>query len=76
MDIRDIADGAMGTALLLRAREVQTLLGLSRSKVYELMQAGELPTVRVGRAVRVPRDGLAAWLRRQSMVDGSGAHAD
>ncbi len=39
----------------LRASEVGTLLGLGRSTIFELLAAGELPTVRIGRAVRVPR---------------------
>jgi len=52
-------------ALLLRAREVAHLLGLGRSKVYEMMQTGELPTIRIGTAVRVPRSGLESWLTAQ-----------
>ena len=48
--------------LLLRAEEVARALGLGRSKVYELMATGNLPTVRIGRAVRVPADALRDWV--------------
>ena len=48
--------------MLLRAEDVQQALGLCRSKVYEMMASGELPTVRVGRAVRVPADRLRLWI--------------
>jgi len=54
-------------SLLLRADEVSRLTNLGRSKVYELMASGDLPVVRIGRAVRVPRAGLDAWIRRQTM---------
>lgn len=52
-------------SLLLRIPEVAAELRLARSSVYELIQAGELPVVRIGRAVRVPRAGLENWVERQ-----------
>ncbi len=52
--------------LLLRPMEVATLLGLGRSKVWSLIWAGELPVVRIGRAVRVPREALEAWVRSRT----------
>ncbi len=52
--------------LLLRATEVASLLNLGRSKVYELMAAGELPVVRIGGIVRVPRSELETWIRSKA----------
>jgi excisionase family DNA binding protein len=52
--------------ILLRAEQVALALGLGRSKVYELMQRGELPVVRIGRSVRVPAAALGEWVRRQT----------
>ena len=40
--------------VMLRPREVSAALGLSRSKTYSLIQAGEIRSIRVGRAIRVP----------------------
>ena len=51
------------SAILLRPTEVAELLGISRSKVFELLSSEELPTVRFGRVVRVPRDELEDWIR-------------
>lgn len=48
--------------LLLKPVEVAELLGVSRSKVFAMLAAGELPVVRLGRVVRVPRRDLEAWL--------------
>jgi excisionase family DNA binding protein len=48
--------------LLLRAGEVAKLLGLGRSTVFALLAAGELPVVRIGRSVRVPRAALERWI--------------
>ena len=42
---------------LLRAQDVAELLSVSRSFAYALMQSGQLPTVQLGRSVRVrPKD--------------------
>lgn len=51
------------TAILLKPMEVAELLGLSRSKVFEMIAAEELPVVRFGRVVRVPREELDSWIR-------------
>jgi prophage regulatory protein len=42
------------------------MLGLGRSKTYELVATGVLPAVRFGRSVRVPAEGLRQWLKEQS----------
>ena len=48
--------------VLLRANEVAKMLGLGRSKVYEMTKTGELPVLRVGTAVRVPKQELLKWI--------------
>ena len=48
--------------LLLEAVEVARLLCIGRTKVYELIARRSIPTVRVGRCVRVPASGLARWI--------------
>jgi len=42
---------------LLRPEDVAKILRISRSYVYSLLQTGELPAVRIGKACRVrPKD--------------------
>jgi excisionase family DNA binding protein len=47
---------------LLRAEQVARVLGIGRWKVFEMVARGELPVVRIGRLVRVPRPALARWI--------------
>jgi excisionase family DNA binding protein len=47
---------------LLRAREVGPVINSSTSMAYKLMAARVLPTVRIGRSVRVPERALEAWI--------------
>ncbi|MEW5989726.1 MAG: helix-turn-helix domain-containing protein [Chloroflexota bacterium] len=46
--------------------EVAAFLRISRAKAYAMAAAGDLPTVRMGRSVRVRRDRLDAWLDARS----------
>jgi excisionase family DNA binding protein len=57
--------------LLLRGREVAETLGISRALAYRWMQAGILPTVRVGRSVRVPQAGLLDWIERHTQGEAA-----
>jgi excisionase family DNA binding protein len=52
--------------LLLRPIEVAELLSISRTKAYELIAAGVLPSVRVGASVRVPAAQLRTWIETHS----------
>jgi excisionase family DNA binding protein len=42
--------------LLLTPIEAAEALGIGRSKLYELIQSGRLPSVRIGTCRRVPAD--------------------
>jgi excisionase family DNA binding protein len=48
--------------VLYTAAEVADMTGLSRGFIYGAMNRGELPTVRLGRAVRVKADSLTRWI--------------
>ena len=49
-------------ALLLDASEAAKLLSISRAKVCELANQGEIPSIRLGRSLRIPREPLIAWV--------------
>jgi excisionase family DNA binding protein len=50
---------------LLTVPEAARVLKLSRSQVYLLCQRREIPTITIGRSVRVPLRELEEWLRQQ-----------
>jgi excisionase family DNA binding protein len=58
----DDRSGRPRAPLLLKAGQVAQLLGLGRSTVFALLAAGELPVIRIGRSVRVPRVALEHWI--------------
>jgi excisionase family DNA binding protein len=53
-------------ALLLHVAEVAIILGMGRSKVYEMVSAGALPVVKIGTAVRVPKKALLEWIEKHT----------
>ncbi len=52
--------------VLLRAEEVGRILGVGRSTVCELIVRGQLPVVRIGRLVRMPRPALDRWIDQRT----------
>lgn len=51
--------------LLLRPAEVIETTGLSRSTIYALIASGVIPSIRIGRSVRVPADRLREWVENK-----------
>jgi excisionase family DNA binding protein len=49
---------------LLKSGEVSSILKISRSLVYRMMQTGVLPTVRFGSSVRVRERDLVEFIQR------------
>lgn len=57
-----------GEPVLLRAEEVARLLQIGRTMTFQLIAKGDLPVIRIGRAVRVPRSELELWIRQQTFT--------
>ena len=51
--------------LLMRPTEVAEILGLGRSKTYQLILEGSIPSIRFGKSVRVPVEALQEWVNNQ-----------
>lgn len=47
---------------LLNARQVSQRLGVRLHRSYQLIRTGVIPSVRIGRQVRVDRDKLEEWI--------------
>lgn len=57
--------------LLLRPTEVAELLGIGRTRAYELLSTGALPgVIRIGRSLRVSTEALRRWIAAQAQVAG------
>ncbi len=62
--------------LLLKPLEAAQVIGVSRSKLYELMTSGRIESVAIGRSRRVPAEAITMFveeLRRAGEPSGSGA---
>ena len=50
--------------VLLKVTEAAAALSVGRSSVYELIQAGALPVVHIGRSVRIPMRAVRLYAER------------
>ena len=53
-------------ALLLKPSDVVRLLGISRSKIYQLIAENKLPIVQVDGSRRVPLAALRDWIAERT----------
>lgn len=51
---------------VLTVEEVSALLKMSESTVHRLIKSGDLPSIRVGRAVRVPKIAFERWFEKHT----------
>jgi excisionase family DNA binding protein len=54
----------MSAALLYKPEAAAASLGIGRSKLFELIAAGQIETVQIGRARRVPAQALEDYVAR------------
>ena len=48
--------------LLLRPAEAAEQLGVSRTRCYQLLKSGTIPSVKIGSSIRIPTGQLKAWI--------------
>lgn len=62
----------MTERLALTVEEAASLLGVSRSLMYEVVRRPDgPPSVKVGNVIRIPRRGLEAWLEQRAQRGGA-----
>ncbi|MDQ6875799.1 MAG: helix-turn-helix domain-containing protein [Actinomycetota bacterium] len=54
----------MSVPLLYKPEDAAAILGIGRSKLFELLAAGQLPSVQIGRARRIPASALSDFVGR------------
>lgn len=47
---------------LLRVTEAAQMAGIGRTMAYEFAMSGAWPSVKIGRALRIPLTGLEEWI--------------
>ena len=57
---------------LLKVDEAAKRLSLSRSLLYQLLMSGEIESVKVGRARRIPASALDAYVNQLRSAGGIG----
>ena len=55
---------ALEPAVLLTVPQAAHLLGIKRTKLYELLASGDLPSVRIGSCRRIHRSSLEDYVQR------------
>lgn len=63
-------DAPTSERVLLTIPEAAEWLGIGKTLCWQLVARGEIPSVRLGRLVRVHRGALEEWLRAQSAPRG------
>jgi excisionase family DNA binding protein len=58
----ELHDSILRVNTLLKAKDVAEILQISRAMAYNLMQRGEIPTVRIGKARRVRPEDLIKYI--------------
>jgi excisionase family DNA binding protein len=61
MEVKMILDALRQRNTVMNVQEVSELLGLSKSLLYRMAAANEIPTIRLSGAVRFDPGQLAAW---------------
>ena len=56
------------TPPILTVSELCEVLRIGRRQGYELVHRDGFPSIRVGRSIRVPRQGLERWLSENKII--------
>lgn len=51
--------------ILLTVEEAAKLTSLGRSRTYALVASGAIPSIKIGRSIRIPRLEFEAWVHDQ-----------
>ena len=53
--------------ICVRVNDAARMIGIGRTKLYELISSGELETVKIGKATRITTASLHALVNRQRL---------
>ena len=50
--------------LTLRVEDLMPILGIGRNTAYELVRAGQIRSIRIGKQLRIPKQALIEYLTK------------
>jgi excisionase family DNA binding protein len=56
---------------ILEVEDIQSILGISRNKAYQLVNSGQFHVVRVGRLIKVSRKVFEDWLNGEEVAENA-----
>ena len=57
--------------ILLKPSEAAQILGIGRSLIYELIARKEIPSLRLGKCIRIPSESLQRSLKEKESLSGA-----
>lgn len=55
---------------LLTIPETAKILSIGKTKAYKLAKRGTIPTVRIDKSIRVPKEALYKWIKNNTKTEG------
>ena len=62
----DVCSSWDSLPLILQAKDVQMILGISKGKTYEIMNSADFPTIYLNKRMMVSKDKFYEWLNKDS----------
>lgn len=56
---------------LLTIQEIQNILKISRTKMYQLINNNEIPIIKFGKVIRIDKKDFINWLENQKVLCNS-----
>lgn len=62
-EVRGYMETAVPTKLLISTEEAARTLGIGRTRMYELLRTGEVPSIKLGRSRRIRPEDLEEYVQ-------------
>ena len=62
----DVCSSWDSLPLILQAKDVQMILGISKGKTYEIMNSADFPTIHLNKRMMVSKDKFYEWLNQDN----------
>lgn len=60
----NISDVTTQKPVLLKVKDVASLLGISANTAYALVRSGKIRSIRIGRTYRIPQNAIAEFIEK------------